>query len=540
MQPGVMPIFQDQKTAKGRTIALYPGAFRPPHAAHYIAVRHLLALSKIDKVVVIISNRCRPIPGTTLALDPTIAQRIWSIYLQGTDKIQVEVASHTAVGHALEYFDRVEVGDTLLFCLGETDISQGDDRFRNLKELAKQSGIQATVIQAPTGSIQTRSTSLRAALTQGDTGREDFFSALPTHLTHKQRAEVWVVCREGMRDMGDVIKEKVHADINRLGLGDIEDLRSTVQGKMNQVFRVRFKNGRCLLVKYAGDAVGNETLGQRMSLKPRERLSVERKALKWLRANTQSNIELPEIVHFEKKTWTLVLSEVCPGGNRLQDDLKMGTFDPIVASRTSQFLAECHTIAKQAPALWGEIETDRQHWKKMLELRTVESSLEKFPKDIQKNLATLKLASENAEENRFVNLDFHPKNIFIHEDKIGVIDFELSSSVGDPAFDLGYFLGHYVYWILTSSVGNSWQEAIQSALHAYQQGVGALWQRMDLRVVSFTGATLLNILAREEFRPNRDLASNVMQAGTFLLAQGLKQRGNPDRILCAAINHFSA
>ena len=534
-----MPIFHDRKTAKGRTIALYPGAFRPPHAAHYIAVRHLLALPKIDKVVVIISNRCRPIPGTTLALDPTIAQRIWSIYLQGTDKIQVEVASHTAVGHALEYFDRVEVGDTLLFCLGETDISQGDDRFRNLKDLAKQSGIQATVIQAPTGSIQTRSTSLRAALTQGDTGREDFFSALPTHLTHKQRAEVWVVCREGMREMGDVVKEKVATFINRTDLGDIEEIRSTVPGKLDQVLRVQLKNGRCLFVKYAGDAVGTEEIGQRLTLKPRNRLSVERKALKWLRAHMNGNIELPEVIYFDKKTWALVLSEVCPGGNLLQDDLKRGFFNPTVASKASQFLAECHAMAKHVPRLWGDAEIDRQHWKRMLALRTVELKLESSPKDLRKNLATLKLASENAEENRFVNLDFHPKNIFISEDKIGVIDFELSSSFGDPAFDLGSFLGHYVYWILASSTGNSWQKTIQRALHAYQQEVGHLWERMDLRMVAFTGATLLNIRTREDFKFNRDLAKMVMQTGTFLLAQGIKQRGDAERILCEAINHFS-
>jgi aminoglycoside phosphotransferase (APT) family kinase protein len=196
-------------------------------------------------------------------------------------------------------------------------------------------------------------------------------------------------------------------------------------------------------------------------------------------------------------------------------------------------------MAKHVPRLWGDAEIDRQHWKRMLALRTVELKLESSPKDLRKNLATLKLASENAEENRFVNLDFHPKNIFISEDKIGVIDFELSSSFGDPAFDLGSFLGHYVYWILASSTGNSWQKTIQRALHAYQQEVGHLWERMDLRMVAFTGATLLNIRTREDFKFNRDLAKMVMQTGTFLLAQGIKQRGDAERILCEAINHFS-
>ncbi len=149
----------------------------------------------------IISNRARSIPGTTLALDATIAKRIWSIYLQDIEKVRVEIASHTAVAHALGYFDRLNAGDMLVFCLGEADIGQGDDRFRHLDALATQSGIQAKIIHAPTGSIPTRSTSLRATLAQGLTGQEEFMTALPTHLTQIQREEVWRVCQEGMRGM---------------------------------------------------------------------------------------------------------------------------------------------------------------------------------------------------------------------------------------------------------------------------------------------------------------------------------------------------
>ncbi len=38
-----------------------------------------------------------------------------------------------------------------------------------------------------------------------------------------------------------------------------------------------------------------------------------------------------------------------------------------------------------------------------------------------------------------MNLDFCPKNILVGESTIGIIDFELSSSYGDPAYDLGFF-----------------------------------------------------------------------------------------------------
>lgn len=539
MAKAMIETHQFHNITRGRRIALYPGAFRPPHAAHYVAVRHLLTLPQIDEVVVIISNRCRPIPGTTWALDATIAQRIWSIYLRGVKKVRVEIAPHTAVGHAFEYFDHAGVGDTLLFCLGEADIGQGDDRFRNLINLSKQSGIQASIIQAPTGALPIRSTSLRAALGQGDMGRKNFLVALPTHLTDKQRGEVWRVCREGIREIRDVIKDKVHAFIIRTGLGEIENLRITGQDKMDPVFRIQLKEDRCLFVKYAGDALGTEEFGNGQTLKPRQRLSVERKALKWLKVHKPGDIEIPEVVAFDKKTWTLVLSEVCTNGNPLQDDLQRGVFNPIIASKASQFLAKCHSTLNQPPPLWGDAEADRKHWKRMLALNTVELKLEECSKDIRNNLETLILVSNKAEENRFIHLGFQPKNIFISKDKIGVIDFELSSSIGDPAFDLGSFLGHYLYWIFASATDHSWKQAIQRAVQAYQQGVGDQWEYMDFRVIAFTGATLLNIRIREDRRLNKDLAGRVRQAGNFLLDQGIKQRGETDRILYEAIHRFS-
>ncbi len=535
----MLSTFEIQNTTRGRCIALYPGAFRPPHRAHFIAVRHLLTLPEVDEVVVIISNRCRPIPGTTLALDATIAQRIWSIYLQGVEKVRVEVAPHTAVGHAFEYFDHAEVEDTLLFCLGETDISKGDDRFRNLENLSNQSGIQARLIQAPTGSFPIRSTSLRAALVQGAKGRKEFIAALPPHLTHKQREEVWKVCREGMRELSEDSKEKARTFINRIGLGEIDELSCTGHKKLDQVFRVRLKDDRCLFVKYAGDALGTEELGNGQTLKPRQRLSVERKGLKWLKAYMKSDVEIPEVVAFDKKTWTIVLSEVCPNGHSLLEDLQNGIFNPTIAGKASQFLAECHMISHPVPPLWGDVKADRQHWKRMLTLRSTELPSAEFPKDLRSHLTTLMLTSEKAEENRFIHFDFQPKNILVSGDSLGVIDFEFSASIGDPAHDLGFFLGHYIYWILASSTGNLWEEAIQRLLHAYQLGSGDLWERMDFRVMAYTGATLLSIWTKERSELTNNFLMTLKQTGTVLLAKGIEQRGAVERILYQTLNDYS-
>ena len=303
---------------------------------------------------------------------------------------------------------------------------------------------------------------------------------------------------------------------------------------------MQLTNGQRLFLKYAGDTVGAGVLVQRLLPKPRRRLATERRALKWLKANLRHDAELPEIVHFDPSTWTLVVKEVCAGGTSLESHLENGRFDPLIAKNASQFLAACHTITGPIQPLWGKAQTDRQHWERVLDLQTVEiHNYQALPEPIRLHLAMLKDASLRATTHRFLHLNYSPPNILIEGKRIGVIDFELASSVGDPACDLGIFLGHYVYWILKSSTVNSWHEAIQNALQAYQQGGGELWERMDLQVIAFTGATLLNLRGRDDCNGHQDFASRVMQAGTVLLAQGLQQHGAAERILCETIHDFS-
>lgn len=525
--------------AKGRHIALYPGAFRPPHAAHFLAVRNLVSRPHLDEVVVIISNRCRPIPGTTKALSADVAQQVWAIYLEGMEKVRVEIAQDTAVRHAMSYFERVTVGDTLEFCIGETDLGQGDDRFKRLEDMAKHSGVKATVVAVPTGAMPIRSTLLREALIQGDVGRQEFMSALPGHLTVDQRDKVWSVCQEGLREMVEVLTEKVATLLSRYDLGEIEELTSVGPTKMDQVLRVRTKAGEQLIVKYAGDTIDVGSVGHLQKSKPRERLSTERRALKWLKAHEWGGIEVPNVVHFDKETWTLVMTEVCPDGLSVQDQLREGTFDPTIANMMGRFLARCHNSEKPVPPLWGDQDTDVQHWKRMLQLLTQEVASERVSKNVCADLATLRLASENANENGFFHLDFCPKNLRVCPGRIGIIDFELSSNIGDPAYDFGFFLGHYILWGLITPTGSSCQKAIQEALKAYREEAASLWESMMSRTVAFAGST---IIYRVRNNPPIDIQGfelPLLRTATTLLSRGLAHVEDIDQILSrAASGHF--
>ncbi len=533
-------IYDKETGVEGRCIALYPGAFRPPHAAHLTAVLDLAVRPDVDQVVVIISNRCRNIPGTTQALDADVARRIWSIYLHGIPKVRIEVAPHTSVKHALGYFDRVETGDTLLFCIGEADDEQGDERFQQIEDLSSRTGISARLVSAPTGSITVRATDLRTMLGLGEAGRESFTSTLPAHLNTAQRAQVWNVCRDGMRETGDIIQKKVREIIETHNLGDIEEMSSVCGGKLDQVYRVSFKDGRRYFAKYAGDTVGAECVGKKLKLKPKRRLSVERRALNRLRDNRIDEVDLPEVVLFDKETLTLVLTEVCPGGRSLLVDLKKGLFDPKVAGQASHFLARCHTLVAPIAPVWGDRDTDLLHWRTMLALRTVGIETGPASWQIRNDLAALKRASDTASEqgdrNRLLILNDVPHNILLGTQRIGVIDFELCSSIGDPAYDLGLFLGDYIFFGLTTQSGYSGQIALQEALNAYRQRVGNRWVAMRARVVSFAGAAMLSRLMGHRRMDVHPVEPRIFSTAAALLSSGLREIEEIDSILGNAIS----
>lgn len=529
------PVVRPRDTSKGRCIALYPGAFKPAHKVHFAAIVDLASRPGIDEVVVIIANRSRYIPGTTKVLDANVARRVLSIYLCDIPKVRVEIAPHNAVTHALGYLERADPGDSLLFCVGEADFDSGDDRFEDIVSLNTRADVSASVLPLPTATLKIRATELRQALAEGDTRRDSFMAALPEHLSEAQRESVWLICRTGMREMNDIIEGKLRALLDPKLVGDYQVLSCVVPGKLDPVFRLRRVDGTCLFVKYAGETAESGSFGLPLKPKPRRRLSTERRAIKCLRANLHSDVDIAEVVYFNKESSTLVLSEVCPNGERLQDSLRAGVFDPALAIQASQFLAACHTMVGNIPALWGEHETDLRHWRAMLALRTVEIESTMLSPKHREYLQSLSSSSDSARRKGFFLLDYCPKNILVRNNKIGVIDLELCSGDGDPAYDLGIFLGHYVLWGIRASSGNSCGAAIREALKIYSLEVGADWMSTQPRVAAFAGAGILHTLARDRRIDVKGFESRLIATATGLLVGGLDVTADPEQLLMDAV-----
>jgi len=504
-----------------RRIALFAGAFRPPHINHFNTVFDLSKRSDIDEVVVIITNRCRGIPGTTKTLPPNVAQKIWDIYLGDLPKARVELAKKSAVKHALGFFDRVNANDTLLFCIGDSD-----GRFNKVETLSKKTGIAASVIRGTNNIVPIRATDLRKLLAQGVAGKKAFMASLPEFLNEVQRTEVWSECRNGMKETREIAMENVRKLIEKENFEKIQSIVVAKRNKVDEVFRVHLKSGENLFVKYANDTVKAARFSKPQGSKPRKRLKAEIVAIKSIRTSNIRDIDIPRVKFFDKGTRTLILTEVCPGGKSLLSHLKTGVFDCDIAKRVSDFLAQCHATVKPIEPLWDDREADLEHWETMLEMGTSKIKVSELPDKTLRDLETLRHKSRNETRICLINLNFLPKNIILDNGKIGVIDFELSSGVGDPAFDIGGFLGHYIFWAIVTSTKIESRDTVAAALTKYSMVMEKFWFDMQPRVVGFAGASILKGVA-EKREITGQIKNRLITTGIRLLSSVRRNSVDP-------------
>jgi aminoglycoside phosphotransferase (APT) family kinase protein/nicotinic acid mononucleotide adenylyltransferase len=526
--------WEKERASAGRCLALYPGAFRPPHKAHLLAVQDLAVRPEVDEVVVIITNRLRDVPGTTKVLDCDLAEKIWKLYLKEVAKARVEIAPDSAVKAALGYFERVGPDDRLIFSVGESDFSSGDTRFRKIQKLSEETGVAAEVLPAPTGGIAVRATEMRAALGRGEAGFATFTRALPDHLGEAERRQVWEIAQDSLREAGAARLERLRLALKTAGYGTIGNLSPACggQGKGGQgdeTLRFRAAAGageEVLYAKYAKDTVEAARLDKPGSLKPRGRLSAERRAIKYLRRRKIPGLLLPEVRHFDKEAKLLVFSEVCPNGQSLEAELRAGRFEREKARKTGSLLAELHRDPGPNRPFWGSAEAEEDHWRALLGRRCGKALAAGVPGTLGPLLKTLEQTSDDSRMRGFLHLDYQPKNILVEGEEIGLIDLEFACSIGDRALDLGWLLGHYFHWgFVPGCSKDAAAEAGQDLIEAYKTACPENWPSLQGRVTAFAGACLA-----VEFGAEAD-GDHICKAAEFLLRRGLQEELAPEKAL---------
>ncbi|RMH34750.1 MAG: hypothetical protein D6690_10070, partial [Nitrospirae bacterium] len=307
------------------------------------------------------------------------------------------------------------------------------------------------------------------------------------------------------------------------------ELRPVRSEKLDPVFVARYLDGRQVFVKYAGDTAEAGTMGDPRSLKPRKRLFVERRALVTLQRIETGSILVPDVLFFDKRTWTLELSEVCPGGRTLAEACAHGVFDVEVAKRLGQWLARCHGLGDAVPPLWGDDAADRRQWARMLALRTVEAASALSDSAIHQRLH--ELSRDSVEVRGLLHLDLSPKNIVIAQEAVGVIDWESASSIGDPACDLGWLLGSYVIGGRMTSAARPCRAALAALIRAYRDGTPLLWPHIADRVPGFAGAAIVAAVQQRLLPIDPCLETELLGTARWLLTDARTTKATLEMIM---------
>ena len=91
-------------------------------------------------------------------------------------------------------------------------------------------------------------------------------------------------------------------------------------------------------------------------------------------------------------------------------------------------------------------------------------------------------------------MDCCPKTIFERSDgSIGIVDFELASAIGDPAYDLGFLIGHYLIMaVIHRTRPDASINAIKCILNGYDKEMNGLTdESFTERLIKYSGAILL-------------------------------------------------
>jgi len=135
----------------GKKIALVPGAFKPPHAGHYLGAKHLAEIEDVEKVIVLIS----PSPRDGITVEQS--KKIWETYLandpdkKATAKMTLMVPSGSPVRQVYDMVADKEMfkpGDSVIFGQGEKESGGAAERMASFAE-RNNPGVNVEYVKTP-------------------------------------------------------------------------------------------------------------------------------------------------------------------------------------------------------------------------------------------------------------------------------------------------------------------------------------------------------------------------------------------------------
>lgn len=313
---------------------------------------------------------------------------------------------------------------------------------------------------------------------------------------------------------------------SQLGLHIVDyDVEAIETGMMNYVFRVHTDKGVFFLKQALPMAKAGRELGPALRTISSQRLEYEKNCISELGTILPEGVEIPSVHHYDPVNHILLLSDVADeDGKLLETILLEGIFDVSTASAVGRFLGAMHRCTWGVPnCIRGDNRNDRKNWKRFLDMRTRGITGDGISPEILEALENLNEQTLRQHSDKvFIWMDCCPKNVIVRKDqKIGVFDFELASWVGDPAYDLGFLIGHYLIHAIQKNVPAISLQAIAGAIQAYYYEVEGMAFRSGLmnRTLKFAAATIIYRVAgasRLKYIRPESVPHFIQKAGALL------------------------
>ena len=182
---------------EGRRVALLPGGFKPPHAGHFLLVKHLSKQTGVDEVIVIVGKNERCVEGTDFCLTSEQSKSLWELYFEAEGDSSLSVRIQESKSPVADVYDfiadnsKFKEGDTVILGKGEKDT--GDTRFDRAQSYAERHnpGVSVEQIITPTFAGGVSGTLMRSFIANED--EKSFRENLPSHLSAEQKDQAWSI-----------------------------------------------------------------------------------------------------------------------------------------------------------------------------------------------------------------------------------------------------------------------------------------------------------------------------------------------------------
>lgn len=178
-------------TAMDAAVALFPGAFKPPHAGHFEAVQKLLELKtptgelRIKEVVIMISPKQRYSDDHKVFVDAELSEEIWRKYIQNVERVTIQVCEKSPVQEVFDYIKTNDYGEEN-FIVVSSEKDKDDGRFAKLAEYAPNVNITYAITPAFHNINASR---MRNVISANDF--ESFKNYMPVHLSMPEMRDIW-------------------------------------------------------------------------------------------------------------------------------------------------------------------------------------------------------------------------------------------------------------------------------------------------------------------------------------------------------------